>query len=219
MKTNYRPRINVVPTDEQYQIILGSLLGDGHLSSLTRTGHNNSHLRIVHSESQSDYIRWKQKQLLPFSYPVHSLHIEDKRGGSWKRHREVLYFNCASHDYFTQLRRTWYPNNKKVFDSSNVSCLNWLGLAIWFMDDGTYGWSKGSPYGFLSTEGFGIDVQPDIQDFIASTFEITCSIVKTGHGLKKIRISASGIRKLQKHLEPYIVPSMKYKLGCKGSSS
>lgn len=214
--TTFRPRRVVVPTHDQEQIILGSLLGDGTLGNPRRTGSFiNSHLRVTHTVKQSKYIHWKRDMLLPFSYPVHSVQVKENRGKHWGHStREVLYFNCASHEYFTSLRKTWYPQDKKVFSLENVIHLDWLGLAVWYMDDGTYGWSKGSPYGFFCTEGFGIDVQLTIRDFLVKYFGIPCSVVSTGHGLKKIRISAAGIRILQDKLESLVIPSMKYKLGC-----
>lgn len=213
--TTFRPRIAVEPTPDQEQIILGSNLGDGTLGSPNRCGtFINSHLRIAHTAKQKEYIQWKQEQLQPFSYPVHSLSVKEKRGNNWgETEREVLYFNCAASSYFTSLRQLWYPDGKKVFILDNVKHMNWLGLAVWYMDDGTRGFSHGSEYGFLSTEGFGIDIQPTIRDFLQSQFGLLTTIVSTGHGLTKIRLSASAMRILKKELRPHVIPSMLYKLG------
>ena len=211
-----RTRLDVSPTPEQEQIIFGSLLGDGFLHHPNRGGHNmSSALKMTHSGKQREYLEWKHSILSNFAYPIHSFSRKEKRGGSWAASNgsEVVYFNCASHPYFTDLWERWYINGHRIFSLDNVQNLNWLGLAVWYMDDGTYGFSKGSPYGFFCTEGFEADAQPVIKDFLLNKFGLPCSVVATGHGKTKIRILAAGIRILQEKIDQYVIPSLKYKLG------
>jgi len=204
--TTFRPRFRTIePTPEQEQIILGSNLGDGTLTSPYRTGgYINSALKILHSSKQEEYLTWKHSMLMPFVHPIRHMKVADG---------ERVYFSTGSHEYFTSLRKSWYPDNKKVFLVSNVSHMNWLGLSVWFMDDGTRGFSHGSEYGFLSTEGFGMEAQPLIKEFLSDKFGLLTTVVATGHGLTKIRLSASAMRILKKELKPHIIPSMLYKLG------
>lgn len=184
---------------------MGSNLGDGTLTSPYRTGtFINSALKILHSSKQEDYLIWKHSMLMPFVHPIRRMTVSDG---------VRVYFSTGSHAYFTKLRSSWYPDGKKIFLPSNVEHMNWLGLAVWFMDDGTRGYSHGSEYGFLSTEGFGMEVQPIIRDFLMSQFGLLTTVVATGHGLTKIRLSASAMRTLKVELRPYIIPSMLYKLG------
>jgi hypothetical protein len=206
MTTIFRPRFKEInPTSDQEQVILGSNLGDGTLTSPYRTGgYINSALKILHSSKQETYLTWKHSMLMPFVHPIRRMTVSDG---------VRVYFSTGSHDYFTKLRSAWYPEGKKLFLLSNVEHMNWLGLAVWFMDDGTRGYSHGSEYGFLCTEGFGMDVQPTIRDFLMSQFGLLTTVVSTGHGLTKIRLSASAMRILKRELLPYVIPSMLYKLG------
>lgn len=43
-------------SEEQKQVILGCLLGDGYMRKKT-----NAHLQITHSVKQSEYVDWKYK--------------------------------------------------------------------------------------------------------------------------------------------------------------
>ena len=215
-----RPKMDVSPTPEQEQIIFGTLLGDATLKRPRMFGgkHMNSALGVRHSAKQEEFVRWKNEMLKPFSFPVHFMDRTEKRE-RWKDAvtNQTIYFNCVSHSYFTNLYPLWYPEGTKVFDPSNIKNLDFLGLAVWFMDDGTYGHSKSSPYGFLCTEGFGLESQEAIKNFLHFQFDLACSVVSTGLGSKKIRLSASGMKLLQEKLKPIIqenVPSMLYKLGC-----
>ena len=219
-RNNSRPKMDVSPTPEQEQVIFGTLLGDATLKRPRKFGgkHKNSALGVRHSAKQEEFVRWKNEMLKHFSFPVRFMDRTEKRE-RWKNvtNNQTIYFNCASHSYFTNLYPLWYPEGTKVFDPSNIKNLDFLGLAVWFMDDGTYGFSKGSPYGFFCTDGFGLESQEVIKNFLKFQFDLNCSIVSTDTGAKRIRISASGIRLLQEKLKPIIqenVPSMLYKLGC-----
>lgn len=54
-----RVRRRIVPDDAQLQVILGSLLGAGHLEG--RPGARR--LAIIHDASRADYVRWKYERL------------------------------------------------------------------------------------------------------------------------------------------------------------
>ena len=209
--TFFRPRFpEMNPTPEQEQVILGSNLGDGTLTNPKRCGPDsycNSALRILHSDKQESYLIWKHDMLMPFVHPIHRLTVSDGTR---------VYFNTGAHAYFTNLRNLWYPEGKKLFLVDNVKHMNWLGFAVWFMDDGTRGTCHGE-YGFLCTEGFGEGTQPVICEFLKSQFGLLTTVVSTGHGQTKIRLSASAMRTIREELKPILtatVPTMLYKLGC-----
>jgi len=196
--------------DVQHQVILGSILGDGHIADFNRTGDrphfSNSFIRIIHSSKQLDYLKFKHQLLYPYACPIRIFSTRDGiRCG----------FQTYSHPYFTELRREWYPSDGwKVITLDLISSLTSFGLAIWFMDDGTRGVSKGCEFGFFCTEGFGIDSQPMLMAFLQDQFGIPCSVVSTGFGLKKIRVSKKGMGILRDIIRPYLIPSMLYKIGC-----
>lgn len=197
------------PTQQQFQIILGSILGDGFLSNPKRKGANSftdSALKMIHSSKQLDYLTWKHSQLADISCPIYSRLSSD--GGV------RVSFQTHAHPYFTHLRSIWYPSGTKIVNLEELNEIDELGLAIWFMDDGTQGISKGSPYGFFCTDGFSYIEQFLIQGFLAHRFKIDTSVTTNGNGRWRIRVKAAGMRRLCKLIEPYIIPSMSYKLNC-----
>src|SRR3989441_2424720 len=56
-----------VPTDDQWQVILGGTLGDG---SLRKVGAHAAHFRVGHGAAQKAYLEWKHAMLTPFSGPI-----------------------------------------------------------------------------------------------------------------------------------------------------
>lgn len=73
------------------------------------------------------------------------------------------------------------------------------------MDDG----SKPNPYGYLlCTNSFSFESLNIIQEFFLEKFDIKVNI-QASH---QIYITASGKEKFKNLIEPYIIPSMKYKL-------
>lgn len=204
-------RLMYEPTNEQWQVILGSILGDGTLSSTTPRNmlggvFTHSHLRLLHTSKQLSYLIYKHEILNPIACPIHSLQVSDGTR---------VYFQTKSNPFFTALRNRWYPAGTKIIYTPDLNTLDLLGLAIWFMDDGTFGLVRNKyPYGFLCTDGFSHEEQFLLQDFLYDRFSIKTTVVSTNVHLHRLRISKDGILKMREELLPYLIDSMKYKLGC-----
>lgn len=112
-------------TDEQHQIILASLLGDGQI--LFGDGKNarstKGRLRLVHGKKQAPYLAWKAALLGIQEPQFTSLHCYADSRSSMElgRYRGIQKFKAllsVPEDYIQQITP--------------------LVGAIWFMDDGTY---------------------------------------------------------------------------------
>lgn len=129
-------------TNYQKQIVVGCLLGDGHLAKPKKQTHN-SYFCINHSCKQLDYCKWKFNALRPCSmrYKIsvtpgrtrlnNGLIIPNKNQKLYK-----VSFGTISNQYFTAMRASWYNNEGRKIVPPNVNISN-LTLAVWFFDDGT----------------------------------------------------------------------------------
>lgn len=123
---------------EQYQIFLGSMLGDGCVQ-LTKSTNLGTFI-FAHSEKQKEYCIWKSEQLMNICYH-HRTFIER---GHYDNRTDKTYksYWCHSHsklmfkDYFDMWYRQKDNKNIKVIPIKELYKLNPLGIAIWFMDDG-----------------------------------------------------------------------------------
>ena len=111
--------------EDQWQLAYGSVLGDG---SLRKKKNHNCQLRFGHGSAQLDYLKFKQS-------------IVKEYAGDLKVGRDRC--NLDLHAMYELNRLSHYK--KRVGDQliysipdEIVDNLNELGLAIWYMDDGTY---------------------------------------------------------------------------------
>lgn len=140
MRTNQKCTLDKVPrklSKEQYEIIIGSLLGDGSLQKSKRKTHNSC-LRILRKSSDIKYLCWQFSKLEPFCSTKgvkRSLHFDERTGKTYTRVR----FNTRAVPIFTVLREQWYSNTCKKVPNINLTPLI---VAVWFCDDGCFYFTK-----------------------------------------------------------------------------
>lgn len=115
----------LAPDPVQFQVILGSLLGDGRLVG----DHSARRLRIAHAASRAAYVRWKYDRLagLAGDAPI-------ERSG-------VVSFTTVAHPLFDDLAAL--PRHRLV------ELVAPLGLAVWMTDLGRL---EMRPDAFLPTQ-------------------------------------------------------------------
>jgi len=122
IKSKEVSRIESYPdaTDEQLQILIGSMLGDG--------GIKNGRYREYHSSKQKEYLKFKRDKLRPFSIGIHP----DGPGWSFRTATLPLFKSLESLFYKEGVRGKYIP--------VDYIKSNWHEsiLAYWFLDDGTY---------------------------------------------------------------------------------
>ena len=109
----------LAPDPVQFQVILGSLLGDGLLVGTPR----RRRLRIAHRAQRRDYVLWKYDRLGPFA----SGPPQDYQAG-------LLGFETVSHPLFDDLARLFA--NRFARHDVIERLLRPLGLAVWLADVG-----------------------------------------------------------------------------------
>lgn len=193
---------NIIPTEEEFQVILGSLLGDGNLHKYHKNG--GSILTIAHCEQQKEYIEYKWNYLKRFVSEIKHYKFTDSR------RKNPIYYNYSIHTKsnlaFNNLRQRWYTPKKKI-NKEDLYKIEPLGLAIWYMDDG----NKLDYGATLCTNCFSIEDLEIIQQMFIEKFNIQTHFYEKTH---VTYIPSKEFPKFKKLIEPYIIPSMQYKIKC-----
>jgi hypothetical protein len=182
-------------TQEEKQIIIGKLLGDGYLRIQPRR--TNAILGINHSVKQKDYVDWLYQRLKKFVNTPPK--IRKSNGG-----RIAYRFTTRQHSGLTVLFKKFYLDNKKSIPREFH--LTPLILAIWFMDDG----SKSHKTYYLDTDKFDIKDQIKLQNALIS-YSISSTLNRSRQYFR-IRIATKDAQKFTQIIRPYVIPSMLYKL-------
>lgn len=189
--------------EDQYQIMLGSFLGDGNLKKSLK---NRYRLRFTHGLKQEEYCRWKADML--------DAKVYSKKPSGYANKPSLF----AS---------TKFLGIDKPLPNKKDTCPQWIldeidarGLAIWFMDDGSTIFRKnGSASAKISTCSFDEDSQKRIVEKLKS-LGIECHYYKeerVGEKFKQkvyysIYFNSKGTESLFNLIRPYIHNNMFYKV-------
>ena len=190
-------------SEEQEQMILGSLLGDMNLSVPGVNKQVNSRLAIVQSEQQEELFMKKVEILGEFmgSYKLYEVKPDSRTGNIYKTWRG----NSKAHKVFTDIYSLLYPNRTKILTQEYLNKINNpIALAYWFMDDG-------SNSGVLATNCFSEAEVDLLIEWMKSKWNIACT---KQHQLQNFTMYISQKSRLdfERLIFPYILPSMYYKL-------
>lgn len=189
--------------NEVFQIVTGSLLGDG--SVYLRKRCKNAQFVETHSLKQADYLKWKADIFTP--------HFGGSRlSYNKKRDFEEIHLFTHVHPLLTELRKMWYPNGKKVIPEQELQKLDELGLAVWYQDDGTCNYR--SRCCELAIHSFK-EQEIIIQNWFKEKWGLDPSITSG----PSLRFSVKDSDKFLRLIAEHIHPSMIYKLGWRHPSN
>ncbi len=200
--TNIR-KLKLLPlNDVQKAVLIGSILGDGNLSS--NWSNTNYRLKISHSIKQSEYILWKYDILKNFVLTKPSVYEKTKS----------ISFRTISHNEFTEFYKLFYQFGKKVIPRNIEELIkNPLTIVIWFMDDGNIRKVKEKIYGYyLNTQSFSLNENRILIQALKNNFDIDSMVMKN-KGKYRIYIGALGKDKFSQLIKDLVIKSMKYKIG------
>ena len=110
-------------SDQQEQVLLGDLLGDG---CLVPTSEKSAYMQFGHAIDQELFVRWKASVMDPLTSRTGSnISYNTVFSKTWTSPELGVWFN------------TFYPEGKKVITPFIIKKLKPLGLATWFMGDGS----------------------------------------------------------------------------------
>src|SRR5215211_2555313 len=113
-------------SDDQRQLILGSLLGDG---SLRFASTHNAHFRVVHGERQREYCEWKHEMLAPFANKI----APTGKG--------IGFDTIPMHQLAWLHDAVYAKSGGRTVSDELIEQLDERSIAAWYCDDGTFGGS------------------------------------------------------------------------------
>jgi recombination protein RecA len=182
-------------SDDQRQLILGSLLGDG---SLRFASAHNVHFRVGHGERQRAYCEWKHEMLAPFA---------NKLAPTGKG----IGFDTIPMHQLAWLHEAVYANGGgRMVSDALIEQLDARSIAAWYCDDGTFGgnharWGHGKAT--IACKALSIE---DRERLAAQ-----CEALGMGRPMVSginLLFSAERTRLFQERIAPYVHPSLDYKL-------
>jgi len=191
-------------TIRQRKIILGLLLGDGHLEKNGRY----VRLRIDQRLNHKDYVYWLYGELANL-VPGKPRIIRETDRRTQKTYSR-LHFSTYSLKEFEEWRNNFYVNRKKIIPPNIENILKSpVSLAIWLMDDG---YKRNDCAAIrLNTDAFNYDEQNILIQCLQKNFKIKSHLHKKGKWFN-IYIPQGEAKKFSRLVKPYILPSFRHKL-------
>jgi recombination protein RecA len=196
--------------EQQLQLILGSLMGDGNLSP-NRRGRSGTRFRMGHGAKQVGYLDWKVSLLGNILYA----RTINAKG--------AVFADFTPLPELSELREAvYFDDGKKHLTWDYLKRLTLLALAVWYMDDGCFTHrSKGAQERTVGGTGrIEIVVEamsPGSRDrlarYLRDTYGLDVELQYRGTRKQSVLIfSTAASEKFQKLVAPYVYPSMEYKL-------
>nr|YP_007507048.1 LAGLIDADG endonuclease [Ceratocystis cacaofunesta]YP_009704187.1 LAGLIDADG endonuclease [Ceratocystis fimbriata]AFO38104.1 LAGLIDADG endonuclease [Ceratocystis cacaofunesta]QEN73750.1 LAGLIDADG endonuclease [Ceratocystis fimbriata] len=185
-------------------IIIGSLLGDAYANARTVEGTRISYRQ---SEIHKDYLFW----LYEFYFSRGYCSDLKPRKYTRKLKGKEYYgyeFNTFTFRSFNWIHKLFYKKGIKYINPKLELYLTPLALAIWIQDDG--GWAGGGVR--IATNCFKIEENKILVNILGNLYGLNCTIQNIEDHYY-IYIVKNSVPKLREIVLPYILPSMRYKLG------
>lgn len=185
-------------TKRQEEILIGHILGDGHL----KKEFANVSGKIEQGYKQKEYAEWKHSELRNLCSE-----LKYRKRGKIDKRTSIYYesYSCSilSNPELNKYYPLFYKDKVKYISEEIMELFTPLSLAVLFMDDGYK-----SKAGYkIATQCFNIDSINVLINKL-NTMGLSVNI----HKNNSIYIPASSKDLFTFLVKPYIIPSMKYKL-------
>jgi recombination protein RecA len=198
-------------SDLQWQVVLGSIMGDGNLSKPVRVADHSARFRMGHGSKQAPYLEWKASLLANIPH----CRTENAKG--------AVFADFTPLAELGELREIVYQGDgKKHFSWDYLKKLTPLALAIWYMDDGTFTLRSkgvqertqgGSGRITICVDAMSPGTRDRLTQCLRETHGLDVKLIQSGARQKAVLVfTTSASAKFQKLVAPYVHPSMHYKL-------
>lgn len=197
----------LAPTQEQ--MVIGTMLGDGHIQGANP---NRQAYVAEQAQKQRDYLLHKYEVLKPFCHKPPTERAN--------RDYPSIRFATMSHPVFAAIRRqmTGVTGNR-ILPPALMEKITPAALAYWYMDDGSVTGSrtKGNLAAVIYSYKLGPEQNRMIADWLLQRWGIRASLTfnkkkSPGRQWSLSLGSSQRGRSFLNLIEPYVVPSMSYKL-------
>lgn len=192
----------------QKQLILGTLLGDSSVYPNNQNETRNRSITYNHSLKQKEYVDFKNKLMGGFYKSIES--YTSGYGSEGLRSR----MSCTLAT--EEIVKICMDGNKKTVNQEWLNSLSSIGMAFWYMDDGSLSHNNGQrDRAIFHTQGFTESEVDLIIAHLSEKWGMQSSKIKTkgaeGCGFI-ISLSSDSSERLFSMIAPYICASMQYKL-------
>jgi recombination protein RecA len=200
-----------VLSPSQWQLILGSLMGDGNLSKPVRQEDHSARFRMGHGAKQAAYLDWKTSLLAN----VRHTRTVNAKG--------AVFADLTPLAELDELREVVYQGDeRKHLTWDYLKELTPFALAIWYMDDGcltirSKGLQErtrgGSGRIEICVEAMSLGSQKRLVQYLRDTHELDVKLRASGaRRVSVLQFTTSASEKFQELVAAFIHPSMSYKL-------
>jgi recombination protein RecA len=197
-------------SDQQLQLVLGSLMGDGNLSPNTR-GRSGTRFRMGHGAKQAAYLDWKVSLLG---------NIECSRTSNAKG---AVFADLTPLPELAEIHEAvYFGDGQKHLCWDYLKELTPLALAVWYMDDGCFtvrskGVQERTQGGTgrieICVEAMSPGSRERLVQYLRDTQGLDVKLRSSGaRDVAVLQFTTSASEKFQKLVAPFIHPSMEYKL-------
>ena len=192
-------------TEEQKQIIVGTVLGDSSI----RKGKTDKYnfLTCQHGPTQKEYAEWKAQVLegglLKTTCKEYTRLTPNKKTGKIYGIVAMRVRNNVELDYF---RDIFYVDNVKVISDEVLQYYTPLAMAVHFMDDGHRVSDRGTMS--LATCGFDLQSIKRLRLYLFERYDIETNLTHD----RRITMRKKTQDVFTDLIKPYMIESMKYKV-------
>lgn len=192
----------------QEEILVGTLLGDGHLETKNRG--KTYRLKIEHTIKQKAYVDWLYDHFTEWVVTpprARTRHINFPRKSD---DYELYGFQTLSVGSLRFFAHQFYAGAKKVVPKQVGRWLSPRALAIWYMDDGSIK-SKAHRTVLLNTHGFSRNNLEILQEALVKKYGVITTLREQKEG-QQLYVPSKSSETFVSLILPHIIPSMRYKI-------
>jgi recombination protein RecA len=197
-------------SEQQWQVVLGSLMGDGHLAPNLRD-RSGVRFRLGHGAKQAAYLDWKVSLLANIDHSRRT----DKRG--------AVFADFTPLPELDELRRAVYlGDGRKHLSEEYLKALTPLALAVWYMDDGGFTVRSkdlqertrgGSDRIDICVEALAEGSQRRLAEHLRDAYGLDVRLARKGARQQAtLHFTTAASAKFQELIAPYVHESMAAKL-------
>ncbi len=197
--------------EQQWQVVLGALMGDASLSPSRIAGSLGTRFRMGHGAKQIAYLDWKASLL---GNVGQSRRVNAKGAG---------FVDLTPLPELAELREAVYlGDGHKHLSWEYLKALTPLSLAIWYCDDGSFQsrakgrqerTKDGSGRSEICVQTLSPGSRERLLDHLAHTFDLHPTLTLRGaRSMPVLSFAKDETAKLHELIAPYVHPSMQYKL-------
>lgn len=194
----------VAPTQEQLEILTGTLLGDSSLQYYPSHRWRSPKFKCDHGSSQGEYANLLSNKLQSLGSSVKKYSRVDKR-----TNKEYITYciSTSSNPYFFNMYNQLYSTGKKEICPDFLKNFTIKSLAYLYMDDGYADQNTA----YICADNFSDKSKRILIEHIERKFGLHFSIVNHGK-YYRLRLSQYDFPRFKELIEPYMIESLKYKL-------